>query len=164
MHANDLALLADSLDDLVVLLGMVDAVALEYGLVINVAETDVMLVAGSMTLPTYKTTLRLCVNNVARHRWTRSVAEDGRMEQMVSAIRECHEEGSDSSTTFRDFLKLPGHTKLIPWPDIRAAAAERALDRQAWRDAVKNLAPLEFEKPRQVGLMTRSCARRDGSG
>eukprot|EP00955_Chlamydomonas_euryale_P104812 365595-Chlamydomonas_euryale.AAC.15 len=58
-----------------------------------------------------------------------------------SAIRGCPEEGSGSGTTFRDFLKLPGHTKLIPWLEIRAAAAERALDRQAWQDAIKNLAP-----------------------
>eukprot|EP00955_Chlamydomonas_euryale_P004774 51205-Chlamydomonas_euryale.AAC.1 len=36
----------------------------------------------------------------------------------------------------QDFFKLPGHIKLIPWPEIRAAAPERALDRQAWRDAV----------------------------
>eukprot|EP00955_Chlamydomonas_euryale_P035808 350242-Chlamydomonas_euryale.AAC.1 len=43
-----------------------------------------------------------------------------------------HKEGSGGGTTFRDFLKLSGHTKLIPWPEIRAAAAERALDRQAW--------------------------------
>eukprot|EP00955_Chlamydomonas_euryale_P055937 356261-Chlamydomonas_euryale.AAC.1 len=34
-----------------------------------------------------------------------------------SAIRGCHEEGSAGATTFRDFLKLPGHTSLIPWPE-----------------------------------------------
>eukprot|EP00955_Chlamydomonas_euryale_P034090 349686-Chlamydomonas_euryale.AAC.9 len=79
-----------------------------------------------------------------------------------SANRGCHEEGSSGDTTFQDFLKLPGHTKLIPWPEIRAAAVERALDRQAWRDANKNLAPLEFKKPQQDGDMTRS--RRGGSG
>eukprot|EP00955_Chlamydomonas_euryale_P050278 354510-Chlamydomonas_euryale.AAC.2 len=39
--------------------------------------------------------------------------------------------------------------------EIRAAAAERALDRQALRDAIKNLAPLDFNKPPQVGRMTR---------
>eukprot|EP00955_Chlamydomonas_euryale_P015396 164950-Chlamydomonas_euryale.AAC.1 len=93
----------------------------------------------------------------------RSVAEDGRGEHpklspghrniedfsgmYSSAIRGCHEEGSGVGTTFRDFLKLPGHTKLIPWPEIRAAAAERALDRHAWRDAIQNLAPFELEKP-----------------
>jgi len=38
------------------------------------------------------------------------------------------------------------------------------LDRQAWRDAIENLAPLEFKKPQQVGRMTRSCARRGVSG
>eukprot|EP00955_Chlamydomonas_euryale_P086392 364209-Chlamydomonas_euryale.AAC.4 len=54
-----------------------------------------------------------------------------------SAIRGCHEEGSGCATTFWDFLKLPGQTKLIPWPEIQAAAAERALDRQAWQDAIK---------------------------
>eukprot|EP00955_Chlamydomonas_euryale_P118063 366517-Chlamydomonas_euryale.AAC.3 len=103
----------------------------------------------------------------------RSVAENGHVEQLKLrgsqghrnikefsgmysfAIRGCHEEGSGGGTTFRDFLKLLGHTKLIPWPEIRAAAAERALDRQAWRDSIKNLAPLKFKKPQQVGHMTR---------
>eukprot|EP00955_Chlamydomonas_euryale_P079197 363265-Chlamydomonas_euryale.AAC.7 len=66
---------------------------------------------------------------------------------------------SGVGTTFRDFLKLPGHTKLIPWPEIRAAAAERALERQAWRDAVKNLAQLEFKKP-PTGWMYDTCATR----
>eukprot|EP00955_Chlamydomonas_euryale_P063686 358741-Chlamydomonas_euryale.AAC.2 len=66
--------------------------------------------------------------------------------------------------TFRDFLWLPSRTKLIPWPGIRAAAAERALDRQAWQDALKNLAPLEFKKPQQVGRLARSCARCSRSG
>eukprot|EP00955_Chlamydomonas_euryale_P065719 359325-Chlamydomonas_euryale.AAC.2 len=82
-----------------------------------------------------------------------------------SEIRGCHEEGSGGGTTFWDCLKLPGHTKLIPWPEIRAVAAERALDRQAWRDAIINLVPLEFKKQpvQQVGHMTRSCARRGGS-
>eukprot|EP00955_Chlamydomonas_euryale_P082639 363754-Chlamydomonas_euryale.AAC.1 len=68
-----------------------------------------------------------------------------------SAIRRCHEEGSCGGTTFPDFLKLTGRTKLIPWAEVRAAAAVRALDRQAWRDAVKSLAPLKFQKPQQVG-------------
>eukprot|EP00955_Chlamydomonas_euryale_P078169 363096-Chlamydomonas_euryale.AAC.11 len=63
-----------------------------------------------------------------------------------SAMHGCHEESSGGGTTFWDFLKLPGHGKLIPWPEIRAAAAEHALDRQAWRDTIKNLAPLEFKK------------------
>eukprot|EP00955_Chlamydomonas_euryale_P098394 365142-Chlamydomonas_euryale.AAC.4 len=44
------------------------------------------------------------------------------------------EEGSDAGTTFRDFLKSPGRTKWIPDPEIPAAAAEHALDRQAWWD------------------------------
>eukprot|EP00955_Chlamydomonas_euryale_P048412 353956-Chlamydomonas_euryale.AAC.1 len=39
--------------------------------------------------------------------------------------------------------------ELIPWPEIQAAAAERALDRQACRDAIKNHAPLEFKKTQQ---------------
>eukprot|EP00955_Chlamydomonas_euryale_P012759 137882-Chlamydomonas_euryale.AAC.2 len=51
---------------------------------------------------------------------------------------------------------------MIPWHDIRAAAAERALDRQAWQDLFKNLAPLEFKKFQQAGRMTRYCARRGG--
>eukprot|EP00955_Chlamydomonas_euryale_P086767 364244-Chlamydomonas_euryale.AAC.2 len=80
-----------------------------------------------------------------------------------SAIEGCHEEGSGGGTTSQDLLKIPGHTKLIPWPEIRAAAAERALHRQAWWDNIKNLAPLEFKKHQQVGRMTRSCARRGGS-
>eukprot|EP00955_Chlamydomonas_euryale_P038385 351086-Chlamydomonas_euryale.AAC.7 len=42
-----------------------------------------------------------------------------------SAIWGCHEEGAGGGTTFQDFLKLPGHTKLIPWPEIRPAATER---------------------------------------
>eukprot|EP00955_Chlamydomonas_euryale_P082878 363776-Chlamydomonas_euryale.AAC.3 len=108
----------------------------------------------------------------------RTVAEDGRVGRLElrpshrnieafsgmysSAIRGCHEEGSGGGTTFRDILKLPGHTKLIPWPEIRAAAAERALDKQAWQDAFRNVAPLEFKKPQQVGCMTRSCTRHGG--
>eukprot|EP00955_Chlamydomonas_euryale_P067885 359959-Chlamydomonas_euryale.AAC.2 len=93
----------------------------------------------------------------------RSLVQDGRVEQLKltprqrnikdfsemysSAIWGCHEEGSHGGTTFRNFLRLPGHTKFIPWQDIRAAAAVRALDRQAWWDTVENLALLEFKKP-----------------
>eukprot|EP00955_Chlamydomonas_euryale_P039470 351398-Chlamydomonas_euryale.AAC.7 len=80
-----------------------------------------------------------------------------------SAIRGCHEEGFGGGTTLRDLIKLPGHAKLILWPEIRASAAERALDRKAWRDAIKNLAPMEFQKPQQVGRMTWFGARRDGN-
>eukprot|EP00955_Chlamydomonas_euryale_P071337 361040-Chlamydomonas_euryale.AAC.7 len=76
---------------------------------------------------------------------------------------EGHEEGSGGGATFRDFLKLPSHTKLISWPGIRAAVAVRALDRQARRGTVKNLAPLEVKKPQQAGRMTRSCDRRGRS-
>eukprot|EP00955_Chlamydomonas_euryale_P116029 366391-Chlamydomonas_euryale.AAC.38 len=39
----------------------------------------------------------------------------------------CLEEGSGGGTTFRDFLRLPGNTHLIPWQEIRAAVAECAL-------------------------------------
>eukprot|EP00955_Chlamydomonas_euryale_P093477 364787-Chlamydomonas_euryale.AAC.15 len=102
----------------------------------------------------------LLISKVSCGRWPRGTTEA----ETSSAIRGCHEEGSGGGTTFRDLLKLPGHTKLIPWPDIRAAAAECALDRQAWRDAIKNLAPLEFQKPKQTGRLTWSCARRGGSG
>eukprot|EP00955_Chlamydomonas_euryale_P003033 32085-Chlamydomonas_euryale.AAC.4 len=43
-------------------------------------------------------------------------------------------------------------TNFIPWPEIQAAAAaERALDRHAWRDDIKSIAPLEFMKPQQPG-------------
>eukprot|EP00955_Chlamydomonas_euryale_P059658 357442-Chlamydomonas_euryale.AAC.6 len=109
-----------------------------------------------------------------------SVAEDGRVEQVKlrpghrattgflgtysSAIRAYHEEGSCGGTTFWNLLKLPGHIKVIPWPEIQAAAAEVPLDSQAWRDAIKSHAPEEFKKPQQVGRMTRSCAHRGGSG
>eukprot|EP00955_Chlamydomonas_euryale_P000634 7176-Chlamydomonas_euryale.AAC.2 len=81
-----------------------------------------------------------------------------------SAIWGCHEEGSGGGTVFGDFLKMPGHTELIPWPEVRAAAAERALDRQAWQDALKNLAPMKFKRPQQAGRMTRACARRGRIG
>eukprot|EP00955_Chlamydomonas_euryale_P068610 360178-Chlamydomonas_euryale.AAC.6 len=47
-----------------------------------------------------------------------------------SAIRVCHEERFDGGTTFGDFLKLPDYTKLIPLPEIHAAAAECTFDRQ----------------------------------
>eukprot|EP00955_Chlamydomonas_euryale_P054374 355797-Chlamydomonas_euryale.AAC.11 len=43
---------------------------------------------------------------------------------------------------------------------IQAAAVEHALDRQAWRDTIKYLAPLALEKPQQVGRMALSWARR----
>eukprot|EP00955_Chlamydomonas_euryale_P063458 358672-Chlamydomonas_euryale.AAC.5 len=63
------------------------------------------------------------------------------------------------SPLFETFSSLvPGHTKLIPWPEIRAAAAERALDRQAWRDAIKTL--LRWK----AGRMTQSCAHGGKSG
>eukprot|EP00955_Chlamydomonas_euryale_P112285 366122-Chlamydomonas_euryale.AAC.17 len=109
----------------------------------------------------------------------RSDAEDGPAEKLnlrpghrnienfseiySSAIRGCHEEGSGGGTTSRDFLKLPGHTKLIPWPEIQATVAKHALDRLAWRDAIKKLAPLEFKKLKQIGRMTvyRAVARVD---
>eukprot|EP00955_Chlamydomonas_euryale_P082633 363751-Chlamydomonas_euryale.AAC.1 len=69
-----------------------------------------------------------------------------------SAIRGCHEEGSGGGTFFLEFLKLPGHTKLIPWPEIQAAEVEHALDRQAWRDAIKSLALLEFKIPNRLDV------------
>eukprot|EP00955_Chlamydomonas_euryale_P083282 363828-Chlamydomonas_euryale.AAC.16 len=75
-----------------------------------------------------------------------------------SAIRGCHEEGSADGTAFRDFLNMPGHTKLIPWPGIRAVVAKLALDRQAWRDAKKmlcgNLRSLNRSRP---GAVCNDC-------
>eukprot|EP00955_Chlamydomonas_euryale_P042248 352242-Chlamydomonas_euryale.AAC.3 len=44
-----------------------------------------------------------------------------------SAIQGCYEEGLRGGTTFQDFLKLPGHTELVPRPEIRAATAERSV-------------------------------------
>eukprot|EP00955_Chlamydomonas_euryale_P050832 354670-Chlamydomonas_euryale.AAC.8 len=38
------------------------------------------------------------------------------------------------------------------------------LAQQAWQDAIKNRAALEFKEPRQAGRMTRSCACRGESG
>eukprot|EP00955_Chlamydomonas_euryale_P101183 365327-Chlamydomonas_euryale.AAC.13 len=82
----------------------------------------------------------------------KSVAEDGRMEQLK--LRPGHRSINDFSGMYSS--AIPGcHEE---------AAAERALDRQAWRDAIKNPAPLEFKKPQQVGRMTRSCVRRGGRG
>eukprot|EP00955_Chlamydomonas_euryale_P028998 305814-Chlamydomonas_euryale.AAC.2 len=69
-----------------------------------------------------------------------------------SAIRGCHEEGSWGGTIFWDFLKLPGHTKSIPWPGIRAAAAQRASGTRAWRGAIQKLAPLEFKTPNKSNV------------
>eukprot|EP00955_Chlamydomonas_euryale_P115185 366333-Chlamydomonas_euryale.AAC.11 len=54
MYANDLALLAHSPDNLVVLLGMADAVALKYGLFIYTAKTEIIMIGQPMTLPTFK--------------------------------------------------------------------------------------------------------------
>eukprot|EP00955_Chlamydomonas_euryale_P103590 365507-Chlamydomonas_euryale.AAC.7 len=70
-----------------------------------------------------------------------------------SAIRGCHEDGSSVDTTFWDFIKLPGHTKFIPWLEIRAAVAERVLDRQAWRDAIKNLTPLNLKSSNKSDVL-----------
>eukprot|EP00955_Chlamydomonas_euryale_P069867 360604-Chlamydomonas_euryale.AAC.2 len=81
-----------------------------------------------------------------------------------SATRGCHKAGSGSGTTFWGFLKLLGHSKLIPWPETRAAAAKHALDRQEWRGALQNLALLEYRKPQRDGRTIRSCARRGGGG
>eukprot|EP00955_Chlamydomonas_euryale_P067886 359959-Chlamydomonas_euryale.AAC.3 len=54
MFADDLALLADSADDLVVLLGTVAAVASKHGLFTNAAKTEIMMDRRPMTLPTFK--------------------------------------------------------------------------------------------------------------
>eukprot|EP00955_Chlamydomonas_euryale_P082035 363664-Chlamydomonas_euryale.AAC.2 len=81
-----------------------------------------------------------------------------------SAIRGCHQEGSGWGNTCRDFLNFTGRADFIPPPEIRAEAGERALDRQAWRDALKSLLPLGFKKSQQVGRTTRSSARRGRSG
>eukprot|EP00955_Chlamydomonas_euryale_P023314 246139-Chlamydomonas_euryale.AAC.1 len=102
------------------------------------------------------TGLRLYVNNVARHRWTRSVVEDGRVEQLK--LRPGQINIKDFSGMYRSAIRGCHET------EIRAVVAERALDRQVWQDAIENLAPLQFKKPQQFGRMTRSCARRGGSG
>eukprot|EP00955_Chlamydomonas_euryale_P079920 363357-Chlamydomonas_euryale.AAC.19 len=58
MYADDLALLADSADDLVVLLGTVDTIPSKYGLLINAAKTEVMVVGRPMTWPTWKLSIK----------------------------------------------------------------------------------------------------------
>eukprot|EP00955_Chlamydomonas_euryale_P075345 362292-Chlamydomonas_euryale.AAC.6 len=73
-----------------------------------------------------ETIRELCGTSSPEFMVPRSLARDGRVEQLKlrpghrdikdfsgmysSAIRGCHEEGAGSGTTFRDFLKLPGHT------------------------------------------------------
>eukprot|EP00955_Chlamydomonas_euryale_P035680 350199-Chlamydomonas_euryale.AAC.2 len=78
--------------------------------------------------------------------------------QCAGAMRKAKE----VAPRFGGFLNLTGRTKLIPRPEIHAAAAERASERQAWPEAMENLAPLEFNKPQLVGRMTWSSARRGG--
>eukprot|EP00955_Chlamydomonas_euryale_P064293 358929-Chlamydomonas_euryale.AAC.4 len=71
----------------------------------------------------------------------RSVAEDGRVERLKTGSQkyERHFLGCTAlqsrgsmrkvlggGTTLGAFLKLRGHTELIPWPEIRAAAARIA--------------------------------------
>eukprot|EP00955_Chlamydomonas_euryale_P099675 365234-Chlamydomonas_euryale.AAC.1 len=110
-----------------------------------------------------------------------SAEEDGHVEQLKfrpghrsikdfsgtnsSATWGCHEEGSGCGTALWDFHKLSGRTKLIPWPEIQAAAAERALHRQAWRDPKPYQKPcsLGMKKPQEVVHTTRSTARQSGS-
>eukprot|EP00955_Chlamydomonas_euryale_P070415 360753-Chlamydomonas_euryale.AAC.6 len=103
--------------------------------------------------------------------WLRSNRSDGRVTGTSKMFLQCaalrygnamRKVPAVCPTTFEDFFKQAGHDKLIPWPEIRAAAAERALDMQTWRNAIKNLALLGFKKPQQVGRMTRSCARCGG--
>eukprot|EP00955_Chlamydomonas_euryale_P034331 349754-Chlamydomonas_euryale.AAC.9 len=64
-----------------------------------------------------------------------------------SAIRGCHEEAPvvPPPEPFGDILKLTGRTKSIILPEIRGAAAEQALDKQAWREAIANVTPLELK-------------------
>eukprot|EP00955_Chlamydomonas_euryale_P025592 270071-Chlamydomonas_euryale.AAC.4 len=56
-----------------------------------------------------------------------------------------HEEGSCGGTISGDFLKLTGRTKLIHWPETRASALDRALDRQAWQGST--LLPWNLRSP-----------------
>eukprot|EP00955_Chlamydomonas_euryale_P059341 357353-Chlamydomonas_euryale.AAC.1 len=41
---------------------------------------------------------------------------------------------------------------MVLWPETGAAAAECALDRQAWRNAITHPAPLEFKSPGQLDV------------
>eukprot|EP00955_Chlamydomonas_euryale_P020976 222402-Chlamydomonas_euryale.AAC.2 len=58
-------------------------------------------------------------------------------------------------------FQLPGHTKLLSWPEIRAAAAECALNRQAWRDAVKNLLRCSLRSTVQAGRLVNGALCND---
>eukprot|EP00955_Chlamydomonas_euryale_P077337 362918-Chlamydomonas_euryale.AAC.3 len=106
-----------------------------------------------------------------------SVAEDGRVEQLK--LRQGPRNIKDflGCTTVQSGVamrKIPALASffrtssscmatLNRFLSQRAAAAELALDRQAWH-AIHNLAPLESKQPQQAGCMTRSCARRGKSG
>eukprot|EP00955_Chlamydomonas_euryale_P050959 354720-Chlamydomonas_euryale.AAC.1 len=104
------------------------------------------------------------------------VAEDGRMEQLKS--RPGHRNITDFSGMYSSAVreKVPVVAPLlglpqVAWPHLIDPLARdtssdggACLDRQAWQDAIKKLAPFEFKKPQQVGRMTRSCARRGRSG
>eukprot|EP00955_Chlamydomonas_euryale_P111683 366083-Chlamydomonas_euryale.AAC.9 len=93
----------------------------------------------------------------------RSVAEDGRMKQLKLRLklRPGHRNIEDISEMYSPAIRGCHEEDT---GEIRAAAAERAVDRQAWRDAFKNLALLEFKKPQQAGRVTWSCAQRGRSG
>eukprot|EP00955_Chlamydomonas_euryale_P075756 362430-Chlamydomonas_euryale.AAC.15 len=114
--------------------------------------------------------LRICEERGTGGRWPRGTTavttgswEHYKNSEMYSSpIRGFHEEGSSGGAAFQDFRKLTSHAKLIPWPEISAAAAERALDRQALRDANKQPALVEFKMRQQVERTSWSSDRRDG--
>eukprot|EP00955_Chlamydomonas_euryale_P098331 365137-Chlamydomonas_euryale.AAC.7 len=94
----------------------------------------------------------------------RSVAEDDRVEQLK--LRPGHRNvktflGCTALQSGDAMMKIP---VVAPLFRTASTAAEHALDRHAWLDAIENLAPLECKKPQQVGRTTRSCARHGGGG
>eukprot|EP00955_Chlamydomonas_euryale_P029761 313580-Chlamydomonas_euryale.AAC.1 len=72
---------------------------------------------------------------------TSSVAGDGRMQELKfkDAVQ------SGDATRRPCFGTFSSCLAALNWPEIRAA--ERALDRQAWWNAIKILAPLKLKAP-----------------
>eukprot|EP00955_Chlamydomonas_euryale_P047144 353596-Chlamydomonas_euryale.AAC.6 len=107
----------------------------------------------------------------------RSVAEDGRMEQLKLRPGHRNIKGFLGCTAlqnkgamrkvpvvaplFGTFSSYLASNQLIPWPEIPAAAAKRALDRQALRYAIENLASLEFDQRSDL-MRSSNSGRRCG--
>eukprot|EP00955_Chlamydomonas_euryale_P079553 363312-Chlamydomonas_euryale.AAC.2 len=60
--------------------------------------------------------------------------------------------GFRGGTTLQNVCELSSRAQVIQWPEIHAAAAQRALNRQAWWDAVKDTDPSAFRSPNGVDV------------